>query len=460
MGIENRNESTERPEQVEQFREQDSHKGEECKKELGSLSDFKDDNADKTEYSKSLEDKEKKDEAERVEDMSDPEKSSDKSKDAVWDEKGTEMPVEGNDVTNREVETATIDESNISEKIEASTPENSEQSSKDLTLENNLEACESDSKNVVDNDCANTNQMSPEALNIGKENTTDVDSNNLENNAKDSKDVDGIDSKTDEASIEKSNPERTSRWYDSLPEGQIESHQGLESIAKEYAGKESLSDDDKAELSDKQYEYLKDRQPEDRNDCRIPTPESINKVTENADGTVRVEQKWKDGTDGAEFKSREMEIIKQGTVIDRIGSPDGKYFSPLTENGTPYSIEERATGDRLPETRIEDNSCYHQYEVKQDLTRENIENAIKTHYPSDVASDKLLDLNQYYHDCCNDTSVSHTGDKYSDKPVDETDGIKSGKIDNMFRNDDGGGRQYIMPYSASEMCRIGLLEEK
>ena len=456
MGIENRNESPERPEQVEQFNELKSGKREELKKELDSSSDFTDVNSDKTDFSEALEDGMKKTEVERAEDMSDP----DKSDDEVIDTNKSENPVEDKNLPKAEVETAAIDESNISEKIEASTSENSEQSSRDLTLENNLETYESDSENAVGNDGANTDQMSPESLYTRKDNTEYTDSSNLENNAKDSRDDDGIDAKSDEASTEKSNPERTPKWYDSLPEGQKESHQGLESIAKEYAGKGFLSDDDKAELSDKQYEYLKDRLQEDRNDCRIPTPESIKNVTENTDGTVRIEQNWKDGTDGAEFKSREMEIIKQGTVIDRIGSPDGKYFSPLSENGKPYSIEERATGDRLLESKIEENSSYHQYEVKQDLTRENIENAIISHYPSDVASDKIFDLNQYYNDCCNDTSVSHTGDKYSDKPVEETDGIKSGKIDNMFRNDDGGGRQYIMPYSASEMCRIGLIEEK
>lgn len=368
MGIENRNESAERPEQVEQFREQDSHKGEECKKELGSLSDFKDDNADKTEYSKSLEDKEKKDEAERVEDMSDPEKSSDKSKDAVWDEKGTEMPVEGNDVTNREVETATIDESNISEKIEASTLENSEQSSKDLPLENNMEACESDSKNVVDNDCANTNQMSPEALNTGKENTSDVDSSNLENNAKNSKDVDGIDSKTDEASTEKSNPERTPRWYDSLPEGQRETHRELENIARKYAGKEPLSKDDKEKLSNDQYKYLKGRNPEDRDDCRVYEKDAIKYVDDN--GCVHVN--WLDGSDGSKEGTQHSEVIKEGTLLDRYGSNNGSYLSPMNEKGEPYSIKERATGDRLIESNIQDNAPYHKYIVNQDLSEKMI----------------------------------------------------------------------------------------
>ena len=144
---------------------------------------------------------------------------------------------------------------------------------------------------------------------------------------------------------------------------QMESHNDLNSIAKEYVGRD-LTDEDKQELSDRQYEYLKERRPEDRDDCRVPTPESVKSVTEGQNG-ILIKKDFGDG-DGAIEGTEHSEIVQKGSIIDRYGAPDGKYACPLKEDGTPYTIKERATGDRTIEPDIEDNSAYHQYEVNTD----------------------------------------------------------------------------------------------
>lgn len=76
---------------------------------------------------------------------------------------------------------------------------------------------------------------------------------------------------------------------------------------------------------------------------------------------ARIIEAWKPDTDGAKFRTREMCIIKKGTILDRIGAPSGNYLSPMKPDGTPYSLKERAIEDYLPEEKIEDNDSYHKY---------------------------------------------------------------------------------------------------
>ena len=272
----------------------------------------------------------------------------------------------------------------------------------------------------------------------------------------------------------------------SLTPGQIETHNNLESIAHDYVDKEPLTKEDKQELSDRQLEYLKSRDPEDCNDCRVFSAESIKSVELDENGNAVVVQDWKNRTDGAEQGSREMEVVKKGTIIDRIGNPDGKYSSPLPEDGKALSGDKRATGDRYPEQPIEKNSCYHKYEVLQDLTHENIVAAIHKTYP-DISSqfslnhdlnsecmyeedtsilykgykeDLLYDLDFYYADASDISSESHPGDVYKkEEGANNIDGVKKGVIAPMFSENDGGGEQYLMPFTISEMCKLGLLRE-
>lgn len=429
MGLETRNESTERPEQIERAKEQDTIKSERI--EIND-SDFDDVDKKSNKPDSSEQSVEKKDiiASEKEEDFSDVKENGQK-------DKVQEYP----DVSQEKHRIAAEDFAeppNKEDIIIVDEPVGDDKSEKEVNQE------EPDSQIVEDN-----TEPSLEIKETDRDNETSLD---------ESKELDENDAKDNEVHQENNNLEKLPKWYESLTEGQIETHKGLQEIAKEYVDKQPLSDGDKEELSDRQFEYLKSRQPEDRDDSRLPTPESIKSI-EMKDGCAIIIQNWKEGTDGAELGSRKMEVIKRGITLDRIGTPDGRYLSPLNEYGRAYTEKERATGERMVEQPIEKNSSYHKYVVKQDLTRENFKQAIEQHYSGDEHDKMLEKLDEYYKDCCNPKSRLHRGDVYSDKPEQEIDGIKAGKVDHMFRSDDGGGRQYIMPFSVSQMHHMGFLSK-
>lgn len=122
-----------------------------------------------------------------------------------------------------------------------------------------------------------------------------------------------------------------------------------------------------------------------RGDYRVPMPEKIKGIRiDKESGQARIIEAWKPDTDGAKTGTREMCIIKEGTLLDRIGSPDGNYLSPMKPDGTPYSLKERTIGDYLPEDDIEKNDAYHLYKAKINFTRNNFEIAINKSDISDI----------------------------------------------------------------------------
>lgn len=236
-----------------------------------------------------------------------------------------------------------------------------------------------------------------------------------------------------------------------------------------------LSREEAQELSDKLKSQIDNVPKGEGGNYRVPEPEKIKGVSVNDRGEARIVENWRDGTDGAKSDTRYMETVKatgedgKPTVIDRIGGENGNYFAPMNSDGEPYSLKERATGDYLPNVNIQDNDSYHPYEVKQDFTRENFEKAINDTYDDpDVREDKMDALNAYYNDATSDSYTNgHDGEKYCDCTPDQADGVKTGEIDQMFLHDgdeygkgtDGGGQQYITPFSAKELQEMGMIEE-
>lgn len=236
-----------------------------------------------------------------------------------------------------------------------------------------------------------------------------------------------------------------------------------------------LSREEAQELSDKLKSQIDNVPKGEGGNYRVPEPEKIKGVSVNDRGEARIVENWRDGTDGAKSDTRHMETVKatgedgKPTVIDRIGGENGNYFAPMNSDGEPYSLKERATGDYLPNENIQDNDSYHPYEVKQDFTRENFEKAINDTYDDpDVREDKMDALNAYYNDATSDSYTNgHDGEKYCDCTPDQADGVKTGEIDQMFLHDgdeygkgtDGGGQQYITPFSAKELQEMGMIEE-
>ena len=216
-----------------------------------------------------------------------------------------------------------------------------------------------------------------------------------------------------------------------------------------------LSSTEKEALSNKCKELMNSIPKEERGNFRVPEPEKIKGV--NSEG--RIFEAWKENTDGAVEGSRHMETPQKGQVIDRIGGDDGYYFSPMGEDGKPVSLKERAIGDYLPEKNISDNASYHAYEVQQDFTKENFQKAIEN---SDlVPADKsrmMSNLENYYADCAASDSPHHLGDTYAEDKK-NADGVKTGTIAPMFQEDDGGATQYITPFSAARLQKIGMIKE-
>ena len=216
-----------------------------------------------------------------------------------------------------------------------------------------------------------------------------------------------------------------------------------------------LSPTEKENLSNKCKELMNSIPKKERGNFRVPEPEKIKGV--NSEG--RIIEAWKPNTDGAVEGSRHMETPQKGQVIDRIGGDGGNYFSPMGENGKPVSLKERAIGDYLPENNISDNASYHAYEVQQDFTKENFQKAIENSDLTPAEKDNMMsDLEDYYADCAASDSPQHPGDTYTEDEK-TADGVKIGTIAPMFKEDDGGATQYITPFSAAQLQKIGMIKE-
>lgn len=242
-------------------------------------------------------------------------------------------------------------------------------------------------------------------------------------------------------------------------------------LEKDQSGNDykALTQIEKEDLSSNLKEHINSIPQGERGDYRVPEPEKIRGLSQDAEGNVKIDEAWTHGTDGAKEHTREMKVVSatdengNPTYIDRIGNNNGSYFSPMDENGNPYSLRARAIGDYLPYEKIELNDSYHRYEVKQDLTRENFEAAIdKTYTDLDTNEDKKETLEKYYQDAeKNIETDGHDNDAYQFSG-EIIDGVKTGTIDNMFgtkENPDGGGKQYITPFSAEELEKMGMIEE-
>ncbi len=211
-----------------------------------------------------------------------------------------------------------------------------------------------------------------------------------------------------------------------------------------------------------------------RGNYRVPEPEKIKGVRVDPEGNARIVENWKPNSDGAKSGTRHMEIVRavgedgKPTLIDRIGAENGNYFSPMNPEGEPYSLKERGIGDYLPEKDIQENDSYHLYKVLKDFTRENFEKAIEETYQGDRRNEQMDRLYDYYKVATKKSlKDGHPDEKYCNCSVDDADGVKTGEIDQMFLKDgdeygkgtDGGGMQYITPFSVDELKKMKMIEE-
>jgi hypothetical protein len=138
------------------------------------------------------------------------------------------------------------------------------------------------------------------------------------------------------------------------------------------------------------------------------------------DGYVKgTKQTIKDGID----------FPKKGTKVDRYGSPDGRYVSPIID-GKPYSYEQRS----LP--FIEDSRQYHVYEIQYDSIIEAINN-IKNQ------TKRQAFLDDYYEFLSSDESCI----------------FRKGQIAPAF-GQKGGGVQFEFGFSIEQLKKMGYIVEK
>lgn len=164
------------------------------------------------------------------------------------------------------------------------------------------------------------------------------------------------------------------------------------------------------------------------NDVQIPRQKEFL----NADGTIKYKELAPD--DGYEEMTKltlrdGIELPKKGTLIDRYGSPDGRYTSPIID-GKPYSYEQRS----LP--FVEDMRQYHVYEIKYDSILEAINN-IK----NETKRNAFLD--DYYEFINNGEACI----------------FRKGQIAPAFEQK-GGGIQFEFGFSIKQLKNMGYIVEK
>lgn len=134
------------------------------------------------------------------------------------------------------------------------------------------------------------------------------------------------------------------------------------------------------------------------------------------------------GREGVVLKGEDFSPQK-GSLIDRYGSPDGRYASPIID-GKPYAYEQRS----LP--FVEDSRQYHVYEVQFDSIFECI-NSIKDEKL------RIALLSEY-------KTIAFSNEKFI---------FSSSKIAPAF-NQQGGGIQYEFGFTIKTLLKIGYLKEK
>ena len=146
--------------------------------------------------------------------------------------------------------------------------------------------------------------------------------------------------------------------------------------------------------------------------------------------------KWPETGDGFVLDSSgnpitESADLKAGQIIDRFGSNQGRFASPVS-NGERQSYNTRG----LPYP--EDYQPYHQYEVIQDLTKENI---LKAYNEAPTALQNFIKRQMIANQLT----------------MEDLSNINKGIISKVFGQ--GGGEQIMFRYNIETYEKLGLLRE-
>ena len=130
----------------------------------------------------------------------------------------------------------------------------------------------------------------------------------------------------------------------------------------------SYSSDDLRNTTDRLQRIYRNAHKGSRGDLFVPFDKSTWKYITEKDGNYEIEYKWP--VNGFTSDISYPETLKQGTVIDRLGNPYGRYACPY--NGKAFSVSQRAIPYYCMESQVESEPSYHQYLVVKDITKSAI----------------------------------------------------------------------------------------
>lgn len=165
---------------------------------------------------------------------------------------------------------------------------------------------------------------------------------------------------------------------------------------------ETLSDEEIDILVTQLIEAYDRLRTEDRRDVLIPADSAFLKKTAIGkevllDGAEEYFFRYNWPLDEFDGPRQEYEL-KEGEQYDRIGGEEGRYLSPLKEDGSPESYLARALPYYIPEAQITDSPSYHCYTIRkpyagdadQPVLRGIVANAFRKTEPRDGGGIQVL----------------------------------------------------------------------
>lgn len=167
-------------------------------------------------------------------------------------------------------------------------------------------------------------------------------------------------------------------------------------------------------------------------------------VKRNKTSTYSFNYRWNNDTRKvhAEFLEDKFDlntVIKEGTLLDRLGSPRGTYLSPLQTGNIPFSIRSRALPYFFIEKNIVDEPSYHLYKATSDISIPILQNKLK-----ESTNPFIMDnYNWLYRQLHRTNIVSGT----------------IAPVAAFGKQGIGMGFQYLFPVSIQTLMDLGVLEE-
>lgn len=224
-------------------------------------------------------------------------------------------------------------------------------------------------------------------------------------------------------------------------------------------GKMIYSSEEKIEFTERLKDSYDEASKEFRGDTLVPSKDTFLKDIVISQYYDAIEKKDKhfvqyrfndDPTDpDSEFETKGRErnpTITVGTVLDRLGSPTGKYVSPCDKNRV-FTVTERALPYYFVENKVYEEPSYHRYEVIREINYTDLISEIEK---------KLKDINIYPDLFPTKAEWNRVRDLMKDNI------IMFGNVaavDAFEPQGDGKGKQYRFPIGIKYLVELGFIKE-